>query len=102
MRRLAFKIVHSTTLIKPAWESICNEKGLSQRLIPRDVKTRWNSTYDMLQVALEYRTALDTLCSRREHGLRAFELSSEEWEIARELCETLKVRLHLSWRGGSY
>ena len=102
MRRLAFKIVHSTTLIKPAWESICNEKGLGQRLIPRDVKTRWNSTYDMLQVALEYRMALDTLCSRREHGLRAFELSSEEWEIARELCETLKVRLRLSWRGGSY
>ncbi|KAI0653750.1 hypothetical protein C8Q70DRAFT_879145, partial [Cubamyces menziesii] len=66
MRRLAFKIVHSTTLIKPAWESICNEKGLGQRLIPRDVKTRWNSTYDMLQVALEYRTALDTVCSRRE------------------------------------
>ncbi|KAI0653751.1 hypothetical protein C8Q70DRAFT_881642, partial [Cubamyces menziesii] len=27
----------------------------------------------------------------REHGLHAFELSSEEWEIARELCETLKI-----------
>ncbi|KAI9056833.1 hypothetical protein FKP32DRAFT_1554661, partial [Trametes sanguinea] len=44
----------------------------------------------MLRMALDYKTALDTLCSRREHGLRAFELTSEEWGIAQELCETLK------------
>ncbi|KAJ2965600.1 hypothetical protein NUW54_g14065 [Trametes sanguinea] len=91
IRRLAFKIVHSTTLIKPAWEAILSELGLGLRLIPCDVKTRWNSTFDMLRTALDYKTALDTLCSRREHGLRAFELTSEEWGIAQELCDTLKI-----------
>lgn len=92
IRRLAFKIVHSTTVVKPLWESILAERKLPNRLIPRDVKTRWNSTYDMLQVALEYREAVDELCSSRDHGVRPFELTAQEWTIAQELCETLKVR----------
>ncbi len=92
MHHLTFKIVHSTTKVLPAWNAILVEKKLPQRLIPRDVRTRWNSTYDMLQVALKYCTAVDTLCSRREHSLRVFELSPEEWTIMQELCDMLEVR----------
>ncbi|KAH9848486.1 hypothetical protein C2E23DRAFT_739549, partial [Lenzites betulinus] len=69
IRRLAFKIVHSTTVILPAWRDILKEKSLPDRLIPRDVKTRWNSTYDMLNVAVQYRPAVDALCNNREHRL---------------------------------
>ncbi|EIW56576.1 uncharacterized protein TRAVEDRAFT_78090, partial [Trametes versicolor FP-101664 SS1] len=69
IRRLAFKIVHLTTKILPAWHDILEQKGLPSRLIPRDVKTRWNSTFDMLNVAIEYQGALDDLCAAREHGL---------------------------------
>lgn len=67
------------------------EHGLPQRLIPRDVKTRWNSTYDMLDVAVRYREAVETLCSKADRGLRAFELTAEEWTIAEELRDVLKV-----------
>ncbi|OJT11999.1 hypothetical protein TRAPUB_11453 [Trametes pubescens] len=91
MHHLTFKIVHSTTKVLPAWNAILVEKKLPQRLILCDVRTRWNSTYDMLQVALKYCTAVDTLCSRREHSLRVFELSPEEWTIMQELCDMLEV-----------
>ncbi|KAI0665688.1 hypothetical protein C8Q78DRAFT_956465, partial [Trametes maxima] len=66
IRRLAFKIVHSTTKVLPAWHAIVKEKMLPPRLIPRDVKTCWNSTYDMLSVALKYRAAVNALCATRE------------------------------------
>lgn len=91
IRRLAFKIVHSTTKILPAWHGILEQLDLPERLIPRDVKTRWNSSFDMLNVAIDYREALDALCATREHGLRAYELTSEEWAIATELRDVLKV-----------
>ena len=62
--------------------------------MPRDVTTRWNSTYDMLSFALEYREAIDTLTADRRHELRAYELNEREWIIASQLCDVLKVREH--------
>jgi hypothetical protein len=61
-------------------------------MMPRDVATRWNSTYDMLNFALEYRSALDHICSDRDAKLRQYELLESEWKVAKELCQVLKVR----------
>ncbi|EIW58949.1 uncharacterized protein TRAVEDRAFT_123695, partial [Trametes versicolor FP-101664 SS1] len=44
----------------------------------------------MLDIAVRYRDTLDSLCSKQERGLRAFELSAEEWTIAEELRDVLK------------
>jgi hypothetical protein len=60
-------------------------------MMPRDVSTRWNSTYDMLKFALEYRTALDTISGEREMKLREYELNDKEWAIARQLQDILEV-----------
>ncbi|KAH9009716.1 hypothetical protein EDB84DRAFT_1241424, partial [Lactarius hengduanensis] len=57
--KLSFAIVHSTTIALPAWREACVNNALPSCLIPRDVKTRWNSTYDMLKVASEYRICHD-------------------------------------------
>jgi hypothetical protein len=66
-------------------------------MMPRDVSTRWNSTYDMLEFAIEYRTGLDTMTADREMNLRKFELSKKEWAMASELCDVLQVCLYVSF-----
>jgi hypothetical protein len=60
-------------------------------MMPRDVSTRWNSTYDMLDFAVNYRAALDTITCEREMKLRQFELSEEDWDAAIHLRDVLKV-----------
>jgi len=63
--------------------------------MPRDVSTRWNSTFDMLEFAVEYRVAIDALTGARDFGLRQYELVPAEWKIASELRHVLKVRILL-------
>ena len=88
---MAFKIVHSSTILLPAWKVCLEELKLPLRLISRDVTTRWNSTYDMLCFIVKYRTAVEHITSDRKNDLRRFELTEDEWVIASELCDTLKV-----------
>jgi hypothetical protein len=57
--------------------------------MPRDVATRWNSTYDMLVFALEYRKVIDEISSDRD--MRKYELDEEEWELVQQLCDVLAV-----------
>jgi hypothetical protein len=61
--------------------------------MPRDVTTRWNSTYDMLAFAVEYKKQIKELTSDLTNDLRAYELSREEWQVAEELRDSLKVRV---------
>lgn len=60
--------------------------------MPRDVATRWNSTYDMLSFAIEYRAALDAMTGNRDSNLRRYELDDAEWGMAMNLRDTLKAR----------
>jgi hypothetical protein len=64
-------------------------------MMPRDVSTRWNSTFDMLDFAISYRAALDTITSDRDMKLRQFELSEEDWDTAVQLRDALKVCVEL-------
>jgi hypothetical protein len=75
----------------PAWKACLEELGLPVKIMPRDVTTRWNSTYDMLYFALEYRAAIESITSDRKNNLRQFELVEDEWVIVKELQDTLKV-----------
>ena len=60
-------------------------------MMPRDVTTRWNSTFDMPDFAISYRSALDTVTADRDMKLRQFELSEEDWKMAAHLRDALKV-----------
>ncbi|GLB45805.1 hypothetical protein LshimejAT787_3000140 [Lyophyllum shimeji] len=91
LRKIAFKIIHSSTLLGPAWKRCLEDLDMSVRLMPRDVTTRWNSTFDMLSFAVDYRKAIDELTGDRKNELRKFELSEREWTIAEQLCKVLSI-----------
>ncbi|KAG6874644.1 hypothetical protein C0992_007137, partial [Termitomyces sp. T32_za158] len=73
------------------WFHILKRLNLPAQMIPQDVKTRWNSTYDMLKLTVEYCAAIDELTANRKFSLCNFELSKEERIIAAQLTKVLKV-----------
>jgi hypothetical protein len=49
----------------------------------------------MLVFAVQYRPAIDKITSDKSANLRKYELDDDEWRIAAQLQNTLKVRVHL-------
>jgi hypothetical protein len=82
---------NSSTIILPQWMDKVKELGLGIRMMPRDVSIRWNSTFDMLDFATTYRSALDAMTANRGLNLRKYELDNEEWISTEKLQDTLKV-----------
>jgi hypothetical protein len=91
LRRFSFKIINSTTLLLPAWKETLKDLKLAVKYMPRDVATHWNSTFDMLHFALEYRAAIDAMMDKRKLGLGDYELDDEEWTLVEQLRDILKV-----------
>ncbi|GLB40642.1 hypothetical protein LshimejAT787_0805130 [Lyophyllum shimeji] len=91
IRKIAYSVKNSSTILLPLWHRLCREHGVAFKMLPRDVKTRWNSTYDMLKVAYDYRKVVDALTDQRSANLRDYEVSEEEWKLARQLVEVLEV-----------
>lgn len=60
-------------------------------MIPRDVTTHWNSTFDMLDFCLTYAKAIRRITEDSTLGLRQYELSDVEWVIAGQLQTVLQV-----------
>lgn len=90
LRALTNAIKSSSTIILPYWLAKLEELGLRVRMMPRDVSTRWNSTFDMLKFAINYHAAI-AVTSNHEFNLRKYELADEEWAIAVNLRDTLKA-----------
>jgi hypothetical protein len=93
--KLLFAIVHSTTITLPAWHAACVTHGQHVRLIPCDVKTHWNSTYDMLTVAFDYCLVIDNVTGNKTLKLRQYELDDGDWEVIKDLLQVLKVGSYL-------
>jgi hypothetical protein len=72
---------------------------LAERKMPRDVSTRWNSTYDMLDFAVGYQSAIDDMTGDKSTNLRKYELDDGEWKIAEQLRDTLRVRVSQTFKG---
>ncbi|KAG1843066.1 hypothetical protein C8R48DRAFT_562723, partial [Suillus tomentosus] len=69
LRRLAYKVIHLTTIVLPAWHKILEDLQAPITLMPHDVSTRWNSTFDMLDYVIEHQEAVDIVTQRRDLGL---------------------------------
>lgn len=94
IRKVAYKIINLPTLLLPQWNKVCRQFGVEAKLLPRDVRTQWNSTFYMLEAAIAYRSVYDALTTHKDNGLRMYELSDEEWALAEQICEVLQVRLN--------
>ena len=78
-------------ILLPAWKEGLVKLGLNVRIMPHDVTTRWNSTYNMLKFTVKYREAIEEFTSERKNELREHKLTVDEWDIVIELCSKLKV-----------
>ncbi|KAF9052598.1 hypothetical protein BDP27DRAFT_1386323 [Rhodocollybia butyracea] len=58
-RHVSFKIINSPTLLLPRWRETVAGTNFKDHILPRDVTTRWNSTYDMLAAFIEMK---DVVC----------------------------------------
>jgi hypothetical protein len=74
-----------------AWCLACETNKLKVKLIPRDVITCWNSTYDMMAFALTYRKPIDEITANKTLKLRCYELDAEDWQIVDDLVSILEA-----------
>ncbi|KAL1739476.1 hypothetical protein HDZ31DRAFT_49342, partial [Schizophyllum fasciatum] len=92
LRKLAYKVINSTTKLLPAWQACLREHDLRETNIPRDVSTRWNSTYDMVDYVDKHKKALKAYLADDAHTfeLEPLTLSPQEWRCVRDLRNVLK------------
>ncbi|KAJ6522815.1 hypothetical protein DFH09DRAFT_813620, partial [Mycena vulgaris] len=65
LRKVGYAIVNSPSIVLLIWHQTCVIKGLKSKLIPRDVSTQWNLTFNMLKVALQYREAINNIIGNK-------------------------------------
>jgi hypothetical protein len=63
--------------------------------MPRDVRTHWNSIFDMLDFAVENIAAINNITSDRDMKLRQYELSEDDWGMAWQLKAVLLTAPHI-------
>ena len=72
LQKMAYAIKNSSAIILPRWFAVLEDLSLSACMMPHDVSTQWNSTFNMLDFAVNYHAALDTITSERDMKLRQF------------------------------
>jgi hypothetical protein len=72
------------------------KKALADRMMPRDVTTYWNSTYDMLKFAKSYQDPINQMTDSCSLKLRYCMITESEWELVKQLRDVLKVRVMTS------
>ena len=68
---------------------IIDKKPLSVSIMPCDVSTRWNSTYELLTFAYLYREAIDKITGEQTMNLRDYQLLESDWESVKRLRDSL-------------
>jgi hypothetical protein len=78
-------------------EAACIKSKIKPVLMVHDVATRWNSTAELLERALQLREAINLFVISEQHNrlwsarLKRFQLSKPEWELLDRLFPLLEV-----------
>jgi len=70
--------MHSSSRIN-RFKELCNVYQLPFRKVPKHVKTRWNSFYDMLEVAYAYREPI-TMQFNSHNAYSDSKLNDTDWK----------------------
>ena len=60
-------------------------------MMPCDVSTHWNSTFNMLNFALDYHITINGITSNWDLNLCKYELEDDKWVVAERLHDTLEA-----------
>ncbi|KIK20437.1 hypothetical protein PISMIDRAFT_64311, partial [Pisolithus microcarpus 441] len=88
--QLLFKIIHSSTVLLPAWLATLKDHNLPIRMILCDVPTCWNSTFGVVEFFCEYQVAIEDITNKRKLGLTELTLHGHEWDLLLQLQDVLK------------
>ncbi|KIM50504.1 hypothetical protein SCLCIDRAFT_145313, partial [Scleroderma citrinum Foug A] len=88
--KLSFKIIHSSTLLLPAWVVTLKDLGMPVKMIPRDVSTRWNSLFDLANFICKHETAIESITDKQKLKMTDLALDAHEWVLLRQLRDILK------------
>ena len=69
-----YAVKNSSTIILPQWYRILESLLLKARVIPHDVRTCWNTTYNMLDFAYQYRVTINKITDIRDMKLHAYKI----------------------------
>ena len=68
-----------------AWRQTCETLKPKHRLIPHDVVTWWNLTYDMMRFTLNYWEAIDSITTNKTLKLCKYKLFADDWNVIQDL-----------------
>ena len=79
------------TIALPAWRKACTTHKLPVCIIPRNVKTCWNSTFDMVKMAFKFHPVIDDITADKSLKLCKYKLDDDDWKVIGDLLQVLKV-----------
>ena len=86
--RFVLKKLWTSKALRTQWNRFCKQHKVPPKSFPKDVCTRWNSTYRMIHDSYEYRDVLSAFAAQYVDGSDVF---GNTWVTAKDVMEVFKI-----------